>query len=248
MNQLALEYAHRRGGEFTSVFWISAESKQSIELGFHGIGNRLLEHYSSTISKVSNLSEQNARLKAAEMLGLREVVQGTDMTISPPTLQASHVVTEAVRDWFNRAENPKWLLILDGMDAPDLAECLSLMPMPRQNGLILITRRETWSPSHAMRTRVVFENMSRLQKTNPDKLHGNIEHVPHTGNSSVQGKELQSRLDGLSETEQRLLACCSLFPGEFIPIRFFSVNNQTLHLFDAEYTGKETPDKPRNTY
>lgn len=241
--QVALEYARRRAEEFTSVFWISAENKHSIELGFHGIGRRLLEHYSFIISsELSNLSKQDARSNAAEMLGLRDVAKGTDIAIDFPSFQDCHIVSEAVRDWFNRADNSKWLLILDGMDGPDLTECLSLMPTERQNGLILITRRETWSPSQNLRTRVVFEHISLAPPVNPNDRPISPEYVFSSVDFLVQDEGFQMRRDKLSGTEHTLLACCSLFPGEFIPIQFFSVNYQTLHMLDAEYTGKTTPE------
>lgn len=124
--QLALAYAYRKAEEFTSVFWIAAENTQSIELGFYGIGSRLLKHYSSILSESWNLPEQSATLIAAEMLGFGEVVQGPDCSIRPPTSQVSHIVTEAVRDWFNRADNTNWLLILDSMDEQGAAPLQTL--------------------------------------------------------------------------------------------------------------------------
>lgn len=128
--QLALLYANTHQYDFSSIFWIEAESARSIEWSFFDIAHQLLRHYESSPGGTPSL--------AASALGLQGIL-GAD----PDQIDLSRIVS-AVMEWFTRKENTRWLLIYDNANGQGYSDIKDFIP-PTSSGrghVIVTTRLE----------------------------------------------------------------------------------------------------------
>lgn len=140
--QLVFQYAHAHQTEFSSIFWVFGESARAIEMGFFSIAQKLLEHYTRVIA-CSGLTRAEARLEAATILGLQDLINDLPDEETRLGITIPKVVTRAVIEWFNRKENDGWLLILDAVDVEDVMDVFHLVPVNRHNhGHVVVTRRQ----------------------------------------------------------------------------------------------------------
>jgi hypothetical protein len=53
--QIALEYAYRYGGQYTSIFWVDAENRNTLNASGLQIVEKLIAHYSARYPRPSRL-------------------------------------------------------------------------------------------------------------------------------------------------------------------------------------------------
>ena len=108
--QLAREYAYHNGSSFDSVWWIDAQSLQSVYAGFLQIAQRLAEYYAG--------DPKLWALSIADISRILKVESPTDAfgevwtNMETPTL-----IVEAVKEWLCCNKNDNWLLIFDNVDS-----------------------------------------------------------------------------------------------------------------------------------
>ncbi|KAF2809077.1 uncharacterized protein BDZ99DRAFT_45061 [Mytilinidion resinicola] len=141
---LALQYAYRQldldrkdPKKPTSIFWISAESKLSLEVSFLYIAYQLDKHYDGQWPDETGHDKvihamRNVRL---DKNGLPKRDEDRDFTI------------HAVIDWLSYPENKKWLLIYDDVDDEEAPYFKKFLPRafhppnkPTRGQIVLITR------------------------------------------------------------------------------------------------------------
>lgn len=138
--QLALEFAHRHRGDFSSIFWLNGSSVSNLKLSIAKCAARI----------PANQISDSSRLYSTSLEGeLDDVV-------------------EEVMGWLAQPENTRWLLVFDGVDrdhSPRIADSLSYDVRryfsSKTHGSILITTRlarpEQLEGSHLVR------KMNRVQ-------------------------------------------------------------------------------------
>ncbi|PQE18241.1 Tetratricopeptide-like helical domain protein [Rutstroemia sp. NJR-2017a BBW] len=87
--QLAITYARRHKEKYTAIFWLNANSEDSLKLSFRDIAQQVLRHHPST-SILSNV-DQNKDLDQ---------------------------VVNVVKSWLDSPQNTRWLMIYDNLDNP----------------------------------------------------------------------------------------------------------------------------------
>ena len=130
--QLALQYVHRHEKDYSSVFWINAASEQSLKLGFTNIMQQLIQYYAQPpdnpgYTEIGHLLGMTGKLDAAGKF-----------TVQQPE-EEQHIV-QAVKQWFARKENTKWLLVIDNLDDLESFDLSDYIP-PCCHGTVIITSR-----------------------------------------------------------------------------------------------------------
>ncbi|KAM0124186.1 hypothetical protein ACHAO1_011111 [Botrytis cinerea] len=87
--QLAITYAKRHQEKYTAIFWLNANTEDSLKLSFRDIAQQVLRHHPSTTV-------------------LSSVDQDEDLD----------QVVSAVKEWLDSSQNTKWLMIYDNYDNP----------------------------------------------------------------------------------------------------------------------------------
>jgi len=179
--QLVMEYAHAHQNHFTSIFWIFAESTRAIEMGMLTIAKKLLDHYSRMIES-SGVSDAEARIRAASVLGLQELLNDISPHDNHLNTIVTRIITRAVLEWFNRKENSQWLLVLDGVELEDIIDIFPLIPVNRCNhGHIILTRRHAVT-SKIIRQMPVLPMSTKSSRVLLTKLSGKTEAEKDDGN------------------------------------------------------------------
>ncbi|KAL7904346.1 hypothetical protein GGI35DRAFT_472426 [Trichoderma velutinum] len=89
--QLAIEYAHRHCGDYSTSVWLDARDETTINEGFTQLAERILSYDPS--------------------------VDGISMAVES---QDQGNIVAAVKRWFDKSANNGWLIIYDNYDNPDL--------------------------------------------------------------------------------------------------------------------------------
>lgn len=130
---LARDYAEKNKDSLSFVFWIWAESRETVVASYLEFANNLVEYYSKKTPRAQ--VENDLGLTGVEdMLKVKSIQQ----------LDASRVksVVRAVKDWLMRPENDKWLLILDNVEPSfDITDFIPLT----LTGKIILTSRDSSS-------------------------------------------------------------------------------------------------------
>ncbi|XDG04861.1 hypothetical protein ABKA04_004476 [Annulohypoxylon sp. FPYF3050] len=128
--EIAQEFAHSHRDRFTSVFWIPATSRQSIEQGLVGIANTLRQQLhgpsSRMFSQIVDDSSSNAELNKDQL----------DQTL------------KAVMEWFQSTENSEWLVVIDGLEHVgdhDIMRCIPRTTCSHGHCIITSRRPIEWN-------------------------------------------------------------------------------------------------------
>lgn len=131
--QLAREYAYRYESSFDSIWWIDAQSLQSINTGFFQMAQRLAEHYTGnphlwapSIADIScSLNIENPEDGWRDQMGMKQ-----------PAL-----IVEAVTEWLCCNGNNHWLLIFDNVHGFETFNIADFLPETRVGSIIMTGRR-----------------------------------------------------------------------------------------------------------
>lgn len=133
---LALHYISSHHTEYSSAFFVNAASEQTTRLAFTRIMQQLIEAYAE--------SDNNSKLDYAEigrqlgMAGRIDRATGAFETTVPAEEQ--HII-DAVKQWFMKKGNTKWLLLLDNVDDLESFDITDYIPASLYGGTVLITSR-----------------------------------------------------------------------------------------------------------
>lgn len=124
--QIAIEFAHRKASEYSSMFWFDGSSNDAIERGLRNAVELLCAHY-KTLGWTTDRSFNYDRLESSNDTSSRQ---------------------EAFLNWLSDEENTDWLLIFDNVDDIELAEQIVRGFTPPTNfGRVLMTSRRSDLPS-----------------------------------------------------------------------------------------------------
>ncbi|KAI5458452.1 hypothetical protein BGZ63DRAFT_46797 [Mariannaea sp. PMI_226] len=143
---LARSYAERHKDEFSFVFWIRADSWETVIASYLEFADALVDYYSQNAPR--DQIENDLGLTGVEdMLKVKSILQ-------IDTVRATSVV-RAVKDWLLRPENEKWLLIFDNVEPS--YDIFDFIPLTL-SGQIILTSRDSNCCSWG--TRLAVTNMN----------------------------------------------------------------------------------------
>lgn len=101
--QTALEYVSHHRGQYSSILWVNAANRSSLEFSFRAIASRMVSRYpQSTPSR--------------ELLSLDGVSLSDDQERSRGLNEGDlRLIEQAVMEWLARPHEKKWLLIMDSL-------------------------------------------------------------------------------------------------------------------------------------
>ena len=131
--QLAREYAYRYESSFDSIWWIDAQSLQSMYTGFFQMAQRLVEHYTGnpklwapSIADIScSLNIENPEDGWRDQMGMKQ----------------SALIVEAVTEWLCCNGNNHWLLIFDNVHGLETFNIADFLPETRFGSIMMTSRR-----------------------------------------------------------------------------------------------------------
>jgi hypothetical protein len=130
-SQIALEYAYRYASSDTSVFWINATNKETVDLSSLRIMENLICHY------VTKYRDSPDFPRIAADLGVPGKINSSGKLI----VETGQSVWEMVRAWLSKAGNRGWYLVIDGYDDVNLLNPSDMLP-PGRHGYIIVTSRD----------------------------------------------------------------------------------------------------------
>lgn len=180
---LAQHYIQLHKDELSFVFWVWAESWETVAGSYLDFANSLVTHYSNKIP----------REKAEEQLGLTGVA---DMVRAKSALHLDKnrvmSVVRAVKDWLMQPENSKWLVVFDHVKP--VYNVQEFIPLTLSGRVILTSRNEqdcTWG------SKIPVSSMSEDQATEMLKWAANLSATETT----EQGMENFPRHMEIPDTE-----------------------------------------------
>jgi len=129
--QIALRFAHMHAESYESIFWVDAKNKGTMETSCLHIFDRLIVHYAK---KYQGFIPSDRYEQISIVLGVPGGI------LSTGTLVKNVESWEVVRQWFEKEENTKWLLLVDNNDDQDAVRISGYLPACEW-GCILITSR-----------------------------------------------------------------------------------------------------------
>ncbi|KAH6603279.1 tetratricopeptide-like helical [Trichoderma cornu-damae] len=139
---LARDYAELNKDELSFVFWIWAESWETVVTSYLGFANNLVEYYSGNTPR-ARVENDLGLAGVEEMLKVKSIQQLDALRVKS--------VVRAVRDWLMRPENDKWLLIFDNVKPSfDVSEFIPLTLA----GKVILTSRDSSSCVWGTRLRI----------------------------------------------------------------------------------------------
>ncbi|KAI2469185.1 hypothetical protein F4781DRAFT_395521 [Annulohypoxylon bovei var. microspora] len=172
--EISQEFAHLYRNRFTSVFWISAVSRQSIEQGLVNIARTLRQqlHGPSSMTALRILADSSSDVK----------FDGNQLDQT----------TKAVMEWFQSTENSKWLVIVDGLEHADNHDIMKIIPRTTcSHGHCIITSRqpvgwnfvqtyevEQFSPDESFSLLRASTGLSDANERDLDKLSRSLQYIP----------------------------------------------------------------------
>ncbi|KAK6528961.1 hypothetical protein TWF694_004188 [Orbilia ellipsospora] len=133
--QIALEYAYRNDDYYSSIFWLSAATEESLQSSLVNVMQRIVEEQVKVITWPQP-SEPDYNLVALK-LGIAGLINEAGV-INTEEGQIKGII-KAVFRWFQSSTRP-WLLIFDNADDLESFELQDYLPN-HGNGAILITSR-----------------------------------------------------------------------------------------------------------
>ncbi|KAL7942941.1 hypothetical protein V8C42DRAFT_330840 [Trichoderma barbatum] len=128
---LARDYAEINKNELSFVFWIWAESWETVVTSYLEFANNLVEYYSKNTARARVESELGLT-GVEEMLKVKSIQQLDTLRVK--------AVVRAVKDWLMRPENDRWLLIFDNVEPSfDITDFIPLT----LTGKIILTSRDS---------------------------------------------------------------------------------------------------------
>jgi len=130
--QIALEYAHRHGHLYKSVFWLGAQDMDAVESSGRLILESLVRHYAK-----KSPSPQDCYTDISHKLGMPGLVNPSGHLQLDPMQSAWRLV----KQWLTEDGNAKWLLLVDNNDDLDAVDLGRLLPTCNQGHAIVTSRR-----------------------------------------------------------------------------------------------------------
>jgi len=131
--QLVTEYAYRSKDFFSSIFWISGASNQSIELSMREGLNRVWLQYQQRSFK------DTPAYRLVDMF-FSNNLHGEDNMISSKS-PIHPVETQVFLEWLSLPNNENWLLIFDNVDDLETWDIRQYFPHSLQGNIIITSRR-----------------------------------------------------------------------------------------------------------
>lgn len=132
---LARHYAEVHEKNISFVFWIYAESEETVVASYLEFANSLVAHYAEKATR-SRVENDLGLTGVEEMLKAKSVFQ-------LDTIRVKSVI-RAVKDWLMRPENDKWLIIFDNVE-PSL-DIFDFIPLTLTGKIILTSRDKSCCP------------------------------------------------------------------------------------------------------
>jgi hypothetical protein len=127
---LARHYAELHKDDLSFVFWVGAESRDTVTASYLELANTIAMHYSKY--KDREVVENDLGLEGVQdMLKVKSIQE-----LDPLRVKS---VVKAVKDWLLRRENDKWLLVFDNVEPSyDIFEFIPLT----MAGQVILTARD----------------------------------------------------------------------------------------------------------
>jgi GTPase SAR1 family protein len=141
----ACSHHAREEGRF--VFWLNAESLQTITTGYLKLGQHIFDSYRSKLRYDEKTELERAEVRLRSELGLPDVEQllnKQDFNDMDPIRAKSAI--RAAKDWLLRDGN-RWLLVYENVG--DSFDLLEFLPLTLQGQMVLITddkKKCPWAP------------------------------------------------------------------------------------------------------
>jgi hypothetical protein len=128
--QIALEYAYRHVGDYTSIFWVDAKNKETLNASGLRIVEKLIAHYTTRCPSSPDFSH------IATDLGIPGQIDGSGKL----TQGALARVWDVALDWLSKDGNTGWLLLCDNNDDLASVNLGELLPMCDWGNIIVTSR------------------------------------------------------------------------------------------------------------
>jgi hypothetical protein len=139
---LARDYAEINKDRLSFVFWIWAESWETVVTSYLEFANNVVQYYSKNTPR-TQVENDLGLTGIEEMLKVKSIQQLDTFRVKS--------VVRAVKDWLMRPENDKWLLILDNVEPSfDISDFIPLT----LTGKIILTSRDSSSSIWGTKLRV----------------------------------------------------------------------------------------------
>jgi ATP/maltotriose-dependent transcriptional regulator MalT len=140
--QLAITYTRRYKEKYTAIFWLNADSEDSLKLSFRDIAHQVLRHHSST--SVLSSKDQDKDLD--------QVVSG-------------------VKAWLDFPQNTRWLMIYDNFDNPkthdnadgSAVDIRQILPQSDHGSIIITTRSSQVRQGERIHVRKLLDDREGLK-------------------------------------------------------------------------------------
>lgn len=136
-SQIALEYAYCYASQDSSVFWINAANKETVDLSSLRIMENLICHYATKYRGSADFP------RIAADLGVPGNINSSGKLI----VDTGQSVWEMVRTWLSKDGNANWCLVIDGYDDMSWLNPLDLLP-PCRHGNVIVTSRDREMAAH----------------------------------------------------------------------------------------------------
>jgi hypothetical protein len=133
--QLATQYAYTYENDYTSIWWVNAETTATLSHDFLKITQKLITHHAQMRTRSGQEPDHSWM---GTMLGLPPDV--IDETGRLRASTDSKPIIEAAKMWLADEENQKWLLIIDNYDDLENVDITEFLPT-RSPGSVIITSR-----------------------------------------------------------------------------------------------------------
>lgn len=146
---LAKQYIQLHQGDLSFVFWVWAESWETVAGSYLDFASNLVSYYSDKMP-CDKVEEQLGITGIAEMVCAKSVLH----------LDKNRVmsIVRAVKDWLMQPENDKWLVVFDGVEP--MYNVQEFIPLTLSGRVILTSEGETactWG------SKVLVHSMSEQQ-------------------------------------------------------------------------------------
>jgi hypothetical protein len=131
--QLALEFCNRKALDFSTVFWINAESTQSIKVAYKDFANTLLDFYAAQSRECSDFYDQ-----FSQHMGLGLLMNS--WKADDPKLDSTSLIIDSMKEWFSIENNKDWLMIFDNVDDQNDLDITAFFPNAVRGRILLISR------------------------------------------------------------------------------------------------------------
>jgi hypothetical protein len=128
--QIALEYAYRHVGNYTSIFWVDAKNRDTLNASGLQIVEKLIAHYSTRYTSSPDFSRIPTDLGVPGQIDTSEKLAQGALTR----------VWEIVQNWLSKGGNMGWLMLFDNNDDVVSVDLEELLPMCDWGNIIVTSR------------------------------------------------------------------------------------------------------------